>query len=159
MEPPQTLHPKKKHTKTKRIMKLAIALLAVIAVTAYATPAVKVDLLPGLEKALLGNIKAQAKCDYEDPFKSDACNAGEANVTISGVPGAFCAPKCDASGSCPTNTCPLTVAKPQCVLQDQSGDKYCALLCTPGGSGAQCSHDEHMVCTAISGVGLCTYLS
>ena len=140
-------------------MKFAIALLALLAVTAYATPAVKVDLLPGLENALLGNIKAKATCEYEDPFKTDSCQTGEANVTISGVPGAFCAPKCTASGGCPTDTCPLTVAKPQCVLQDQSGDKYCALLCTPGGSGAQCSHDEHMVCTAISGVGLCTYLS
>ena len=59
-------------------MKFAIALLALLAVTAYATPAVKVDLLPGLEKALLGNIKAKATCEYEDPFKADSCETGEA---------------------------------------------------------------------------------
>ena len=54
-------------------MKFAIAFLALLGVTAYATPAVKVDLLPGLEKALLGNIKAKATCEYEDPYKTDAC--------------------------------------------------------------------------------------
>ena len=138
-------------------MKLTVAGLALVAVSAMASPALKLDLLPEFKGAAIN--KPLATCEYEDPYKVPSCQSGEVNVTVSGVPGAFCAPKCLPSGGCPTDTCPTTVAKPQCVLQDQSGDKYCALLCTPGGGGTQCSHDEHMTCSPISGVGLCTYLS
>ena len=133
------------------------AIFALLAGVAVASPAMKLDFQPQFKGASL--LKPQATCEYEDPYKTPSCQPGEVNVTVSGVPGAFCAPKCLPSGGCPTDTCPLTVDKPQCVLQDQSGDKYCALLCTPGGSGTQCSHDEHMTCSPISGVGLCTYLS
>merc|ERR1712232_305572 len=66
--------------------------------------------------------------------------------------GVLCAPKCDASGGCTTDVDPsCTKPKPQCVLQDQSGDKYCALTCgfLKGNcpSGAKCSSPISGVCT------------
>lgn len=59
---------------------------------------------------------------------------------------------------CPSGTCPQDVpdgvtAAPQCALQDTSGNKYCALLCTPG-SNDSCGK---ATCKAIQGVGICTY--
>merc|ERR1712193_519383 len=59
-----------------------------------------------------------------------------------------------ASGSCPTDVPAGTTDKPQCILQDQSGDKYCALTCIFGGcpTGAKCAH--------VGGImGICVYPS
>merc|ERR1711966_355918 len=102
---------------------------------------------------------ASPSCHYDDPFQSAGCKAGEMNITVQGIPGSFCSPKCDASGACPTDVCPGTVAKPTCVLQDSGGNKYCGLVCDPKGKGTTCSSDEHMKCEAIQGTGLCTYYS
>merc|ERR1711865_515720 len=98
-------------------------------------------------------------CHFEDPFQPAGCQTGELNITVQGVTGSFCAPKCDASGACPTDTCAGTVAKPQCVLQDGSGNHYCALVCDPKAKKTSCSSDEHMACQSIQGTGLCTYYS
>merc|ERR1712194_658708 len=67
---------------------------------------------------------------YEKP----PCQADELQGQLQGANGSLCAPKCDAQGSCPTdspaNPWPEKVrAKPQCILQDQKGGKYCALTC------------------------------
>lgn len=102
---------------------------------------------------------AAASCHFEDPFQPAGCQAGEVNITVTGVTGSFCAPKC-TNTACPTDTCPGTVAKPQCALQDSKGDKYCALVCDPNSNAtSSCSSDEHMACQAISGTGVCTYYS
>jgi len=85
---------------------------------------------------------------YEKP----PCQSDETQASVQGAGGDLCAPKCDASGECPTDVPPGTTDKPQCVLQDQSGDKYCALTCILGGcpSGAKCAH--------IGGImGICVY--
>jgi len=75
---------------------------------------------------------------YEKP----PCQADEIQGSLQGADGALCAPKCDAQGSCPTDTPAGTWrATPQCILQDQSGGKYCALTCTLVGCppGAKCA--------------------
>lgn len=124
-----------------------------------ATPAIEVSLIGG------GNFTgvpdfSYRKCHFDDPFQPAGCLADEMNVTVQGVKGSFCAPKCDASGSCPTDVCPGTVAKPTCALQDGTGQKFCALLCNPKSNGTSvCSSDEHMTCQPIQSTGLCTYYS
>merc|ERR1711985_19367 len=85
---------------------------------------------------------------YEKP----PCQSDETEASVQGANGEVCAPKCDASGSCPTDVPPGTSDKPQCILQDQSGNKYCALTCIFGGcpTGAKCAH--------VGGImGICVY--
>merc|ERR1711998_681682 len=87
---------------------------------------------------------------YEKP----PCQSDETEASVQGADGSLCAPKCDSSGSCPTNVPAGATDKPQCILQDQSGDKYCALECILGGcpTGAKCVH--------IGGImGICVYPS
>merc|ERR1712151_375766 len=79
---------------------------------------------------------------YEKP----PCQADELQGQLQGADGTLCAPKCDAQGSCPTdspaNPWPEKVrAKPKCILQDQKGGKYCALTCEAVGcpTGAKCA--------------------
>ena len=62
---------------------------------------------------------------YEKP----PCQSDEVDAQIQGIDGDACVPKCDATGSCPTDKPAGTLAKPMCALQDQSGDHYCALVC------------------------------
>ena len=131
-----------------------------VAAVASAAPAVEVTMRPGfdLPPALFPSPKAS--CHFEDPFQPAGCQAGEVNITITGITGSMCTPKCDATGQCPTDVCEGTVATPTCALQDQSGNKYCALICDPSKkNGTACSHDEHMACHPISGTGVCTYYS
>jgi len=85
---------------------------------------------------------------YEKP----PCQSDETEASVQGANGQVCAPKCDSSGSCPTDVPPGTTDKPQCILQDQSGNKYCALTCILGGcpTGAKCAH--------VGGImGICVY--
>merc|ERR1719482_998792 len=91
---------------------------------------------------------APATSHYEKP----PCQSDETEASVQGANGEVSAPKCDASGTCPTDVPAGTTDKPQCVLQDQSGDKYCALTCVLGGcpTGAKCAH--------IGGIeGICVY--
>ena len=93
--------------------------------------------------------------DYEDPYTT-SCAANELNVTLDGVPGAFCSPPCTSSGGCPAAP-KGTTAAPQCVLEvnGASTPTYCALICTPGQAGCPTG----ATCQAIQGVGVCTYSS
>lgn len=74
---------------------------------------------------------------YEKP----PCQSDEIDVKVQGFTGSTCSPKCTGT-TCPTDVPEGTKAKPQCILQDSSGDKYCALTCVLGGcpSGATCQH-------------------
>ena len=103
-----------------------------------------------------------AKSHYEDP--KDGCQTDEIEVTIQGVSGDFCTPKCNLFKPCPTDVPSGVSAKPQCALQDSSaGTKYCALICSPTlpildqkAADAQCGSNAS--CKSLSmGVGLCTY--
>merc|ERR1712182_6267 len=84
---------------------------------------------------------------YEKP----PCQSDETDASVQGADGEVCAPKCDASGSCPTDVPPGTTDKPQCILQDQSGNKYCALECILGGcpTGAKCAHIGGIMCICV----------
>mmetsp|Transcript_53954 Transcript_53954/g.106476 ORF Transcript_53954/g.106476 Transcript_53954/m.106476 type:complete len:469 (+) Transcript_53954:67-1473(+) len=87
-----------------------------------------------------------SKSHYEQP----PCQDDESMVHIQGLSGVICSPKCD-NDACPSDVPKGTTAMPQCVLQDPSGDQYCALVCIVGGCpiGAHCRH---------SGVsGICMY--
>lgn len=89
---------------------------------------------------------------YEKP----PCQAGEAQASVTGADGATCAPPCDASGSCPTDVPDGVTASPQCALHDQSGNQYCALICSSDGEcdqagGASCAHPT------AGQPGLCVY--
>merc|ERR1711966_593381 len=85
----------------------------------------------------------------------DGCGSDEIDITVQGIQGAVCAPKC-TSGSCPTDLPAGVTAAPQCALQDSSsGDKYCALICSPSSNDAQCGTNAS--CKSIQGTGLCTY--
>jgi len=63
------------------------------------------------------------KGHYEKP----PCQSDEVQAQIQGLDGALCAPKCQGQ-TCPSDK-PSCRANPQCALQDQSGNHYCALMC------------------------------
>uniref|UniRef100_A0A7S2TZ59 Uncharacterized protein n=1 Tax=Lotharella oceanica TaxID=641309 RepID=A0A7S2TZ59_9EUKA len=89
---------------------------------------------------------------YGDP--ADGCLSDEVAVQIEGISGDFCTPTCNLFKPCPTDVPPGVTASPMCALQDAStGQKYCALICSPGG-GNMCGD---ATCKAISGIGICTY--
>merc|ERR1712054_545854 len=94
---------------------------------------------------------------------ANGCLSDEVGIQIQGVKGDFCTPKCTGllKMSCPQDVPSGVTAKPQCALKDQSGDKYCALICSPStdeeslrAGDAACGK---ATCKAIQGVGVCTY--
>jgi len=102
------------------------------------------------------------KTHYGDP--KDGCMSDEQEVSIQGVQGDFCTPKCGFFKPCPSDTPAGVTAKPQCALQDSgSGDKFCALICSPTlpildqkAADSQCG--KNASCKSVQmGVGLCTY--
>ena len=65
----------------------------------------------------------------------DECAGGCGNesdeqvVKVQGLSGDFCSPKCDSTGSCPSDVPWGDTATPECALRTTTGDKYCALIC------------------------------
>lgn len=90
---------------------------------------------------------------YEDP-KPSGCRSDEQAIQIQGVQGDACVPKCKLGIFCPSDTPTGVTAKPQCALQDQAGDKFCILTCSPDAEDA-CGPNAS--CKSISGTGICTY--
>jgi hypothetical protein len=102
-------------------------------------------------KMCTATVAAEANGHYEKP----PCGADEAQAQLTGSSGVLCAPKCDASGSCPTDFPSGVTASPLCALQDQSGNKYCALMCT---SDSQCDTAGGSTCAMVAGSqGVCVY--
>jgi len=102
------------------------------------------------------------KTHYGDP--KDGCLSDEAEISIQGVQGDFCTPKCALFKPCPTDIPTGVTAKPQCALQDASTNlKYCALMCSPSlpiadqkAADAQCGTNAS--CKSVqAGIGICTY--
>jgi hypothetical protein len=94
---------------------------------------------------------------YGDPYVEN-CLSDEVNITIQGVAGAACVPKCAAvTRKCPTDVPTGVTSQPQCALSDaNSGAKFCALLCDPNNNvDTECGSDAS--CKSISGTGICTY--
>merc|ERR1711959_321090 len=139
----------------KENMKLIFALSAVIALAA-AMP--QKPLVVQFAPELMTN----ATSHYEDP-KPNGCQADEQAIQIQGVKGDFCTPKCTGifKTKCPTDVPAGVTAKPQCALKDTSGNKYCALICSPSTDEASLRAGDaacgKATCKAIQGVGLCTY--
>eukprot|EP00435_Cladocopium_sp_Y103_P020402 s152_g5.t1 len=86
---------------------------------------------------------------YGNP--STGCESDEQAVKVQGLSGDFCSPKCDSTGSCPSDVPKGDTATPECALRTTTGDKYCALICQ---SDSDCGTGS---CQKIMGVGLCTY--
>lgn len=93
----------------------------------------------------------------------DGCEDDETAFRISGIPGGVCSRKCTDFLPCPTDLPAGATATPMCALQDQSGNKYCVLVCSSAqqrgvrGTDAQCGD---AVCRPIpgqGGLGVCTY--
>ena len=64
---------------------------------------------------------------YGNP--STGCESDEQAVRVQGLSGDFCSPKCDSTGSCPSDVPKGDTATPECALRTTTGDKYCALIC------------------------------
>jgi len=99
---------------------------------------------------------------YEDP--KNGCMSDESEISIQGVTGDFCAPKCGLFKKCPTDVPTGVTAAPQCALSDSATkQKYCALICSPTAfiadqkaADAQCGTNAS--CKSVqAGIGLCTY--
>lgn len=91
---------------------------------------------------------------YEDP--ANGCQSDEIAIRITGVSGDFCAPQCQGFlERCPDAPSNIN-GNAQCALSASTGDKYCAVICTPGGTG-QCDAANQMTCKSIQGTGICTY--
>merc|ERR1719238_1930337 len=85
---------------------------------------------------------------YEKP----PCQSDEVEARLQGLDGSLCAPKC-AEQKCPSDKPPRTLAFATCMLQDQSGDKYCALACF---ANFMCPKDS--TCGKLGGLtGVCVY--
>jgi len=90
---------------------------------------------------------------YEKP----PCQDDEVQASITGTGGAACAPVCE-DNTCPTDVPDGVTASPSCVLSDQSGNKFCALLCQ---SDDECYADGGANCAVPQGAptGVCVYIS
>jgi hypothetical protein len=130
--------------------------IACVSVTTPSEPRVAVSLIPGFM------LDADNSSHYEDP-KPNGCLADEQAIQIQGVSGDFCTPQCTGilKTKCPTDVPDGVTAKPQCALKDTSGNKYCALICSPSTDEASLRAGDgacgKATCKAIQGVGLCTY--
>merc|ERR1719291_1379104 len=94
-------------------------------------------------------ITKPATAHYEKP----PCQSDEKAVQVQGLSGDMCSPAC-TSGSCPTDVVSGVSAKPTCALQDTSGNKYCALICS---ADSDCDSVGGASCQKIQGTGICTY--
>ncbi len=94
---------------------------------------------------------------YEDPHKKN-CLPDENVLSVEGVPGEWCAPKCIYFlKPCPKNVPAGVTATPWCAIKSANvTGTSCALLCTPGDSScgptAQCHARPDL-----NGKGICTY--
>merc|ERR1711871_1052164 len=93
------------------------------------------------------------KTHYGDP--ANGCLSDEQAVQVQGISGDFCSPPCGSSGSCPSDVPSGVSAEPECILQDTSGDQYCALECNPLAYSGECGSGS---CQSVQfGIGICTY--
>jgi len=88
---------------------------------------------------------------YEKP----PCQDDEAQASVTGTGGAVCAPICDGT-TCPSDVPDGVTAQPTCALSDQSGNKFCALLCQ---SDDECDSDGGANCAKpqAGAPGICVY--
>ena len=100
---------------------------------------------------------------YGDPL-AGPCTGGDQNVTITGVPGAVCAPSCSTSSPCPPAPAGVTSAG-QCILEAHgtTTPNLCVMVCKSNDEergmtvldGGACP--EHATCKPIQTTAVCTY--
>ncbi|KAG7343629.1 hypothetical protein IV203_021637 [Nitzschia inconspicua] len=103
---------------------------------------------------------------YEKP---PCQNDDEKAVEIMGIDGMFCSPSCKDT-ACPSDVPDGVTAIPTCALQSPTGEKYCAILCSPSDDGDNNSIASDgsmeggecgpMMCQPIpqaQGMGICVY--
>merc|ERR1719238_1499677 len=132
--------------------------LFIAAVLVAAATAVPINTKLDLQHSPVDLEVSANKTHYGNP--ADGCLSDEQAVRVQGLAGDFCSPDC-ASAACPTDVPAGVTAKPQCALKSTTGDKKCALLCSPSdrwvdlrAGDAQCGA---ATCQPIQGVGICTY--
>lgn len=92
---------------------------------------------------------APSSSHYEHP----PCQSDEQEVEVQGLSGSLCSPSCTYS-QCPSDKPTGVSASPQCILQDSSGYRYCALECY---SDSDCDTDGGASCGSLGSFGICTY--
>merc|ERR1719265_2628738 len=136
-------------------MKYTTVALCLFAAVATAIPT-SGDLMLTLDPDFLRTMAN--KTHYGNP--TDGCLPDEQPVRINGLSGDFCSPDC-TSAACPTDVPAGVTAKPQCALQSTTGDKKCALICSPSTDEASLRAGDAMcgkaTCQPIQGTGICTY--
>mmetsp|Transcript_66245 Transcript_66245/g.158459 ORF Transcript_66245/g.158459 Transcript_66245/m.158459 type:complete len:617 (+) Transcript_66245:94-1944(+) len=104
------------------------------------------------------NCKAKEEAKPETAhYEKPPCQDGEMEASIQGgsFTGSGCFPKCTGAGSCPTDVLPGVTAPAQCAISDQSGNKYCGLICS---SDDQCDKKGGAQCAMVQGtIGICEY--
>ena len=80
---------------------------------------------------------------YGDPY--DGCLSDEYELSAQGFSGDWCGASCTYS-DCPTDEPEGMTGDPQCALQNQQGEKFCALICDPAYD--DCGKYAHAVFTA-----------
>jgi len=95
---------------------------------------------------------------YERPING-LCSRGEFDVTIKGVPGSMCLPKCHRKWMI-FDVCPMVptgfIADAECLVETSGGTRLCVLTCDIE-DPESCQPGEGCNCRAIEGIGLCTY--
>merc|ERR1711998_704835 len=88
---------------------------------------------------------------YEKP----PCQDDEAKASVTDTGGSVCAPQCDGM-NCPSDVPEGVTAQPTCALSDQSGGKYCALLCQ---GDDECDNDGGAKCAfpQAGAPGICVF--
>ncbi len=116
---------------------------------ALPTPAEK-DHARAQDKAVWRLRSGLTKTHFGHP--ESKCLVDEAEITVQGVRGRFCAPTCSDTKACPTDVPYNVTATPQCAFEGAHG-KHCALACS---SDAQCGRAGSCKRTP-SGLSVCTY--
>ncbi len=100
---------------------------------------------------------------YGNPYLSGGCPRGELNMSVTGVPGLYCAPKCSVvfQNDCNPAKAPGVSAMPECMIAvNSSENNYCALICNVDAPQDQCDTAGGAQCHHVSGnQGVCTYES
>jgi len=110
--------------------------------------------LPALVVAYVG--------PYSNPY-AGPCFKRELNLSVTNVPGLFCAPHCEPiyQNSCPPTKPAGVTAMPECIIGVNSTvENYCALICNTDAPN-QCDKAGGAICHPVSGAGgvqgVCTY--
>jgi hypothetical protein len=104
----------------------------------------------GIEGQVSAGLASAVEVTGNNPhYEKPPCQADEAQARVIGTGGVLCAPACDGT-TCPSDVPDGVTAQPMCALSDQSGNKYCALLC---GSDDECDSEGGASCAQ----GVCVY--